>query len=79
MRRLFAVGTGVVSVFFAFWFVRLLVVTDYLRQLRPGGGGAYVGAVAFPLLAIIFGWITARLWRRARDLSGQGRLTGQSR
>jgi hypothetical protein len=64
MRRLLAVPTGLISLFFAFWFVRLLVVTASLQQLRPGGGGAYVGAVVFPLLEIVFGWVTVRLWRR---------------
>jgi hypothetical protein len=52
-----------VSAFFLFWFARLLVVTDFLQHLRPGGGGAYAGAVVFPLLAIVFGWLTFRLWR----------------
>jgi hypothetical protein len=65
MSRVIGIFTGLVSVFFAFWFVRLLAVTGFLRQLRPGGGGAYAGAVVFPLLAIVFGWLTARLWRRA--------------
>jgi hypothetical protein len=64
MRRLIAVVTGLVSVFFLFWFVRLLAVTDFLRHLRPGGEGAYAGAVVFPFLAIVFGWLTVRLWRR---------------
>ena len=56
--------TALLSVFFVFWFVRLLVVTGFLRHLRPGGNGAYVGAVVFPVLAIAFGWITIRLWRK---------------
>ena len=63
MRRMIAIVTGLISAFFAFWFVRLLVVTGFLRHLRPGGGGAYAGAVVFPLLAIAFGWATMRLWR----------------
>ena len=63
MRRFVAVLTALVSAFFVFWFVRLLVVTDFLRHLRPGGSGAYMGAVVFPLLAIGFGWVTIRLWR----------------
>jgi hypothetical protein len=64
MRRVFAVLTGLVSAFFVFYFVRLLVVTSFLRHLRPGGGGAYIGAVAFPIIAILFAWVTAQLWRR---------------
>jgi hypothetical protein len=63
MRRSLAIVTGLVSAFFLFWFARLLVVTDFLQHLRPGGGGAYTGAVVFPLLAIVFGWLTFRLWR----------------
>jgi hypothetical protein len=65
MRRVIAIVTGLVSVFFAFWFVRLLVVTGFLRHLRPGGDGAYIGAAVFPLLALAFAWATIRLWRRA--------------
>jgi hypothetical protein len=48
-----------------FWFVRLLVVTGFLLHLRPGGGGAYIGAVVFPIMAISFGWVAIRLWRGA--------------
>ena len=65
MRRVIATFTGLLGVFFFFWSVRLFIVTGFLQHLRPGGGGAYVGAVVFPLLAIAFGWITTRLWRRA--------------
>jgi hypothetical protein len=64
MRRVTATVTGLVSVFFLFWFARLLFVTGFLRHLRPGGQGAYIGAVVFPLLAVGFGWVTTRLWRR---------------
>ncbi|MEN3339069.1 MAG: hypothetical protein V7647_2745 [Acidobacteriota bacterium] len=63
MRRVIGTLAGLVSVFFVFWFVRLLVVTGFLQHLRPGGGGAYIGAVAFPVLALAFGWLSARLWR----------------
>jgi len=64
MRRILAVVAGLVSLFFAFWFVRLLVVSGFLRQLRLGGQGAYAGAVVFPVLAVAFGWFARRLWRR---------------
>ena len=43
MRRVIATFTGLLSVFFVFWFVRLLVVTGFLQHVRPGGGGAYMG------------------------------------
>lgn len=64
MRRAAAVVTGLISAFFVFYFVRLLVVTGFLRHLRAGGGGAYIGAVAFPLIALGFAWLTVRLWGR---------------
>jgi hypothetical protein len=63
MRRVIGTLAGLVSVFFVFWFVRLLVVTGFLQHLRPGGGGAYIGAVVFPVLALAFGWLSARMWR----------------
>jgi hypothetical protein len=47
MRRILAVAAGLVSLFFVFWFARLLLVTGFLRHLRPGGEGAYAGAVVF--------------------------------
>ena len=43
------------SAFFVFYTVRLLYVTHLLRATRAGGQGAYVGAIVFPLLAILFG------------------------
>jgi hypothetical protein len=44
------------SGFFVFYTARLLYVTRGLRATRVGGQGAYVGAVAFPLLALLLGW-----------------------
>ena len=63
MRRALAVIAGAVSLFFIFYTVRLLVVTGFLQRTRAGGGGAYIGAVAFPVLALLFGWAAFRLWR----------------
>jgi hypothetical protein len=63
--RVLAIGFGAVSVFLVFWTARLLVVTGGLQHLRPGGQGAYVGAIVFPVLAIAFGWASRRCWRRA--------------
>jgi hypothetical protein len=54
-----------ISAFFVFYTIRLLAVTTFLTRTRAGGGGAFMGAVAFPLLAVIFGWIALRAWRRA--------------
>jgi hypothetical protein len=63
--RVLAVLCALVSAFFVFYEARLLVVTGLLRHTRVGGGGAYVGAVVFPLLAIVFAWACRVAWRRA--------------
>ena len=52
--------------FFVFYTARLLYVTRGLSATRAGGQGAYVGAVVFPLLAVIFGWGAWRCVRAAR-------------
>ena len=59
------IGTvlALVSVFFIFYTARLLYVTHGLTAVRPGGQGAYVGALIFPLLAILFGLGAWRLLR----------------
>jgi hypothetical protein len=54
---------ALLSAFFVFYTARLLYVTHGLTAIRAGGQGAYVGAVVFPLLAILFGWGAWRLWR----------------
>lgn len=64
MRRVLALIAGLISAFFVFYTVRLLVVTAFLTRTRAGGGGAFVGALAFPLLAFLFGWLAVRAWRR---------------
>ena len=63
--RIIAIALGLISAFFVFYTVRLLVVTHGLQQLRTGGGGAYIGAVVLPLIAITFGWASVLLWKRA--------------
>lgn len=65
MRRVIAIAAGLISVFFTFYFIRLLLVTRLLRHIRAGGGGAYVGAIVFPLIALGCGLLAWRLWRRA--------------
>ena len=62
--RIVSVVLGFVSAFFVFYTVRLLLVTRFLQQVRSTGHGAYVGAVAFPAIAIAFGWAAVALWRR---------------
>jgi len=54
------------SAFLIFYTVRLLYVTRVLTAIRAGGQGAYVGAVVFPLLALLFGWGAWRLLKAAR-------------
>jgi hypothetical protein len=66
MRRVLAIVAGVGSAFFVFYTIRLLVVTRFLTHLRPGGGGARLGAVVFPLLAVSLAVVAARLRRAPR-------------
>jgi hypothetical protein len=60
---IFGVVLALLSVFFVFYAARLFYVTRGLTAIRTGGQGAYVGAVVFPLLAILFGWGAWRLLR----------------
>ena len=53
--------------FFIFYTIRLFYVTRFFTLIRAGGGGAYIGAVVFPLLAVGFGLATRWSWRRARE------------
>jgi hypothetical protein len=53
------------SAFSFFYTVRLLYVTRGLTAIRAGGKGAYVGAVVFPLLALLLGWCAWRCIRAA--------------
>ena len=62
--RVVAIALGLVSAFFVFYTARLLLVTGFLHHTRAGGQGAFVGAVAFPVLAVVFGWAARRAWRR---------------
>ena len=64
--KVIAVVAGLASAFWVFYALRLFVVTDFLQRVRPGGHGAYIGALAFPTLAAVFGWLAVYLWRRPR-------------
>lgn len=64
MRRV--VAAGLISAFFVFYTVRLLIVTAFLTRTRVGGRGAFLGAIVFPLLALGFGWFALATWRRPR-------------
>ncbi|MEO6725021.1 MAG: hypothetical protein ABIU20_03355 [Blastocatellia bacterium] len=58
-----AILLALASAFFIFYTARLLYITHGLTVTRAGGQGAYVGALVFPILAILFGW---GAWRCAR-------------
>ena len=66
LLRSVMVVCGLISVFFVFYTIRLLFVTQGLTVLREGGGGTYIGAAAFPVLAIVFGFAAWRLSKVAR-------------
>ena len=74
MLRVLAIVAAAFSAFFLFYSIRLLTVTSLLQHTRPGGGGAYIGAVVFPLFAIVFAWAAIRAWRRKG-----GTTTGRDR
>jgi hypothetical protein len=71
MRRALALVAGAVSAFFAFYTIRLLVVTSFLTRTRAGGGGAFVGAIVFPLLTLFCAWIAVRFWRSTPTVADQ--------
>lgn len=63
IRMVFGVVLALLCMFQVFYTARLLYVTHGLTAIRAGGQGAYIGAVVFPLLAILFGWSAWRLLR----------------
>ena len=70
--RALAVVFALLGAFFLYYTARLLIVTGFLRHIRVGGQGAYVGAVAFPLLALGLGWAARRCWRAASGSAAPG-------
>ena len=68
MRQVFAVIVGAIGAFFVFYTIRLLVVTRFLTRTRVGGSGAFIGAIAFPVIALLCGWAAVRLWRGSRPV-----------
>lgn len=64
---LIATCLALASAFFVFYTARLFYVTNGLRATRTGGQGAYVGAIVFPLLALLFGWGSWRCVRAIRQ------------
>ncbi len=63
----FTVFLALISAFFFFYTARLLYVTNGLRRIRVGGQGAYVGAIVFPLIALVCAWGAWRCFRAARN------------
>ena len=63
---LFALVCTALSGFFVFYTARRLYVTHGLRSIRAGGGGAYAGAIVFPVLAFLFGWAARRFAQKLR-------------
>jgi len=61
ISMIFGFILALLSVFFVFYTARLVYVTRGFTAIRPGGQGAYVGAIVFPLLAVLFGWAAWRL------------------
>lgn len=58
---------ALLSAFFVFYEARLLYMTSRLRSIRVGGQGAYIGAVIFPILALLFAWGAWRFFKAARS------------
>jgi hypothetical protein len=63
IRLIFGVVLALLGLFFIFYTARLIYVTRAFTAIRAGGQGAYVGAIVFPLLAILSGWGAWRLLR----------------
>jgi hypothetical protein len=41
-------------------------ITRGFTAIRVGGEGTYIGAIVFPILAIVFGFVTWRMIRSIR-------------
>lgn len=61
-----ALMLALLSAFFVFYTARLMYVTHWLTALRAGGQGAYVGALVFPVLSLLFGWAAWRCVKASR-------------
>ena len=60
---LLAAGFAAASAFFLYYCIRLSIVW----ATHPGrpAGGAYIGAVAFPIAVVVFGWLSRRCLHHA--------------
>ena len=64
-RSVAGIILALIGAFFIFYTARLLYVTSGLRVIRVGGQGAYIGAIVFPLIALLCTWGAWRCLRRA--------------
>lgn len=68
MRLAYLAGAVIatpIALFFTFYTVRLYSVTRFFT-LAPPNSGAYIGAVAFPAIAIGMGFVARWSWRRGK-------------
>lgn len=59
---------SLISVFFVFYTVRLFYITKGLSNIKVGGKGTYIGAIAFPVLALIFGLFSWHFYKAIRKI-----------
>ena len=69
LSGLLALAFAAASCFFLYYTVRLAWVSMQPHEGRAVGGGAYIGAVAFPLAFVIFGYIAYRLYKKTQASS----------
>jgi hypothetical protein len=64
--RVAAVMSALPAMFFTYYTVRLIYVNVAVAgAAEHRQAGMYIGFVAFPVLAILFGAISWRFWKRA--------------
>ena len=61
------------SIFFAYYTVRLMYLFAATDLIEHRSNGMLIGAIAFPLAAIIFGFISWYFINKARRCPGQNR------
>jgi len=62
-----ATATALAAAFFLWYTVRLVYINVAWQGVAARrGGGMLIGAVAFPLAVLVFGWICWRCVRAAR-------------
>jgi hypothetical protein len=62
------VAFAALGVFFAYYAVRLLYINLAVQGVAAHRqGGMYIGAVAFPVAVIVFGWLSLWCFRKLRS------------